>query len=953
MAAAAGFTVGVIGPTTVRDDNGQQVRLSPSERTLLCRLALATPHDVTTDQLVMALWGEHAPATARKTLQTYVRSARQRCGHDIIATSANGYRLGPVARCDVDVAHELLGRLHASDATEGVAIVAQIEALWPPGEPLEDLHDHPDLKPERERLRRLRGAALLDCARTQLLYKEPARAEHLAERVLDADPYDEAAWQIRLQALLDQNRRAEVTTRFLQAHRRLAEAGLEPGEELTTLHLQSLGNGSERHAAQAQQRMRMQPSTRLVGRADDVVAVMTLLEDHPVVTISGPGGVGKTRLALAVIEEEAAKPAAVAELSTTTDRKELLVSLAAALDATPGPSDDLADAVLQRMGAADGLILLDCADLVVIELARLLTAVDLSPKTRLLITSRQRLGIPEEVVWRLDPLPTIAAPDQVPPARELLSTLASQGGAAGYPPEALDAISQRLDGLPLALELAGARLASVPAQVMLQELDDRLSLGDSSGARPARHRTIGETLRWSYDRLDDSQRQALGVMSLLPAGAEPDLLNQLGVFEGTVGLTEASMAYLDVTAGRYKVLDTVQELGRDLAVPRLTPSLVKQVLEFQLALATELDRTLRSPQEGWAADRMIAELPNLRASFNELGRRGESERQILLASKLSPFVTWRSRPDISAWVGQSVRDAKRMDTEGFCEAVVVACWEGYVAHDTDAVLAMVDGAVAACPPEYLHQAAELITMAGHALADAGQMEQARERLLQSLTMAEETDNGYGAVMARGALTLYGALTPEMPSGLAQTAERARADAAQLGVPSLLSWVWFASGVLHLRDGINKNALAALEESLALAEESGAKIVEASARRTWTAISPGLGADEVLASHLRTFARMREGGHDRQSLSMLPWMVQPLLELGRHRQVLLVERLLRRFGRGGRVHQAPGYAEGVRQAIAALGPVADTLLTRPVSSLSQGLDDLVAQLNGLDSTSPSS
>lgn len=943
MAAVAAFTVGMIGPTTVRDATGQPVHLSPRERALLCRLAVAAPREVTTEQLLLALWGEHPPATARKTLQTYVRSARQRCGDDIIATGVNGYRLGPQARSTLDVADELLGLLDQRAGQDREQIVQRVEALWPPDEPLEDLQDAPDLQAERTRLQRRRTEVWLTCARCRLDLGQPTLAGDLAQRLLEQDPYDEGAWQVLLQSLLNQQRRAEVTTRYLQAHRCLAEAGLEPGEELTAVYMLSLGNRTAHNGATAQMRLRMQPSTPLIGRHDDVEAVRSLLQDNAIVTITGPGGVGKTRLALAVINDEAAKPAAVADLSTTTDRRELLVALAAALDATPGPSDQLAPAVMQRMGAADGLILLDCADLVVVELARILTAVDLSPKTRLLVTSRRRLGIPEEVVWRLDPLATTATGDRVPSAQQLLGQLASQGGAPVHPAGSLDAIARRLDGLPLALELAGARLAAVPAGVMLRELDDRLSLGDISGARPPRHRTVGQTLRWSYDRLNDSERRALGVMSLLPAGAEPELLSRMGVFEGTVGLTEASMAYLDVAAGRYKALDTVRQLGREVAAPLLQPALVDELLDSQIALATDLDLGLRSPDEGRAATRMVAELPNLRASFNQLGSRGQTGRQILLASKLAPFVTWRSRPDISAWVGPAVRDAERMDTEGFCGAVVVACWERYVAHDTEAVIDMVDAAVNACPPRYRHQAAELIGIAGHALADAEQFDQARRSLLDSLKGSEETGNDYAAVMALGALTLYGALTPEMPPGLAQTAERGRKLAGELAVPSLLAWVWFASGVLYLRDGVIRAALAALEESLALAEESGAKIVEASARRTWTAISPGLGPQEVLASHLRTFARVREGGHDRQSLSMLPWMIQPLLELGQHRQILLVERLLRRFGRGGRVHQAPGYAEGVRQAIAALGPVAETLLTRPVSSLSQGIDDLVDQM----------
>lgn len=951
MVSPSGFTVEVMGPTTVRDSHGQSVRLAPRERAVLCRLALAAPREVTAGQLIDALWGDQPPATARKTLQTYIRSIRKRCGEDIVATGPQGYRLGPTARSGVDVVEELLRRVPGKEPDRDT-LLARIEATWSGGEPLADLQDTPDLQVERHRLRRLARQALLAVGRCRVEEGQSVAAERVAERLVDEDPYDETAWQVLLDSLLAQGRRAEVTSRYLQAHRRLAEVGLQPGPGLQQVHADSLGGGMEQRVGLARRQMRLRPATPLIGREDDLSGVEALLDGHPVVTITGPGGVGKTRLALEVLDRADAEPAAVADLSATTDTDELMVALAGALDAAPGPGEDLSQAVIERLGAADGLVLLDCADLVHAALARLLATVDLSPKTRLLVTSRRRLGIPEEALWRLAPLATAVDAAGPSTAYLLLRDLADRVQAdrvraAGVQPDAedevLQAIARQLDGLPLALELAAARLATVPARTVLDELDDRLALADPSHSRPARHRTLGAALDWTYDRLEDTERRALGMLSLLPAGAEPRLLAELGMFEPTVGLTEASMAYLDVDAGRYRLWDTVQQLGRETAVPLLDEWLLDRVLQSQIDLAAQLDDRLRSPEEGRAAVDTARELPNLRAAFEGLGRRGRERDQIMLAARLVTFVTWRSRPDVSAWVAPMIEQATAADTAGFCRATGVSCWAAYVEGDSERLISWAQRALDACPPEHAWEAAELGSMIAHAVAADGDMDRARRHLQEAEVLARATNNAYASAMNLGAMTLYGALSPELPPDLDDTAAAARDVAQQTGVPSLLAWTWYATGMWHLRNDRTAAALTALEESLAMAEESGARTIEAIARRTWIAISPTLSAEEVLASHLRTLSRLRAGGQQRPALGLLPWLVAPLADLGRHRQVLAVERVLRRYGRGNRVSHAPGYAGGVRRARAALGPTAEALLARPVASLARELDRLCEKL----------
>lgn len=235
------FSLGVIGVTVIRDRSGADIHLAPRERAVLSRLVVAHPEEVTAEQLITCLWGLGPPATARKTLQNYVRRIRRGCVDGIISTTARGYRLGPAGRSQVEEGLAALTALQSAAATHAAGLVAGVEALWPPGEPLADLRDTVDLEPLRARLRILRAEALLACARVRLSSDQPRQAGELAGRVLDDDPYLASGWMLLLRSLLARDRRADVTAAYLQAHRLLAEIGQLPEPDLTALHRQSLG----------------------------------------------------------------------------------------------------------------------------------------------------------------------------------------------------------------------------------------------------------------------------------------------------------------------------------------------------------------------------------------------------------------------------------------------------------------------------------------------------------------------------------------------------------------------------------------------------------------------------------------------------------------------------------------------------------------------------------------
>ncbi len=902
--------------------------LAPRERAIVACLAASHPVGARTTELIAAVWDAAPPATARKTLQNYIRTVRAKTVAGFVETISEGYRLGPVATV---ATAQPSGRVEdRPDASR----VDEIVARWPPGVPFADLPHRGEFDAARTRVRTRRNQVLCDCAAAYLRVDRPADAVALARRVLEEDPYLEAAWLAVVSGLHALGRRAEATTSFLEAHRRLADIGLDPGEELRRAHLAALDPA-------ALFRTSYGPTDRtgdLVGRQADMARLERLLATHQLVTIVGPGGVGKTRLAQAVMQQHPSAAAVWVDLAAARRSDDLHVALARVLGANPAPGQALGPEVCRLLATAAGLVLLDSADLVREDLARLLNAVTLPDTARILVTSRRRLGIPGEAVHRLDPLRTTRGEGEEHSEAALLlrSRLRAQRHAE-EDGDALAAIARRVEGLPLALELAAARLAVVPAAAVLTELGDRLAFADRSGVRPERHHTMGQTIRWTVDRLDMPQRRAMRVLATLPGGARPDLLDHLGLFDEVVELAEASVAYLDVDAGRYRMLDTVRELALSDVVPELTEDLTRQVLTYHVDLARGLDARMRTSDEPRAAQRMEQEITNLHAVHVELGRRGRSDQQVWLAAQTMCFVGWRSRPDVSAWAHEAITGSPHRGLPGFCRATGVAGWGPFVSGGTSTVISMVDQALAACPPAHQWEAAELATLAAHALAAEGHLENALGRLEANAARVLATGNTYAGAMNQGAMAMYGAMAARPREWLMATASEARELAAGTGVPSLLGWTWYATGLAHMTLGEIDVAREALAEALTYGEQSGAATIEAVARATWTGLAQGLDHEEKLRALVQALRRTREAGHDIQAIASLPWLFEPLSALGKHEAVLLGERLVQRYGRGGQLPQAPGYRAAVDVAKASLGPRAAVLLARTIRSLPDALD----------------
>ncbi|WP_169953682.1 BTAD domain-containing putative transcriptional regulator [Microbispora sp. H11081] len=598
-------TFAVLGPTEVRGSDGSAVELPPSVRALLARLALSCGRVVPVDALTDALWGDEGddlPADAANALQIRVSKLRRALaaaglGPGVLVTQAPGYRLAaPAESVDAYAFERLLVRVReetaAGHATTAVGLLDEALRLWR-GPALADVGQTTWATTESARLEELRLGAVED--RMELLLESGGHNEAVAdiERLVARHPLRERLHRLLMLALYRGGRQAEALAAYQALRRGLAdELGIDPSPELQALAeailRQQVPSAAQPPPAPGRERAPRSADrlprrlTSLIGRQDDVSTVLERLAEARVVTLTGPGGMGKTTLAFEIARRMSETP------YETPDERVLLVRLAALEAGTDVASAFAAElgVVTQGAGAADAveehlrdgrtLLVVDNCEHVVDDVAVLVERLaEACPGLRVLATSREALAIPGEVQVAVGPLDDDSA-----------VRLFSERARAVRPSFALDdetasvvtSICHRLDGMPLAIELAAARVKALPPAEIEARLADRFSLltaGPRTGE--ARHRTLRATLDWSHDLLPEAERRLLRRLAVFRGGWTPAAAEEVCAFGG-VGrgevldllfrLVDRSLVVPEPATGRFRLLVTV----RDYAWARLEES---------------------------------------------------------------------------------------------------------------------------------------------------------------------------------------------------------------------------------------------------------------------------------------------------------------------------------------------------------------------------------------------
>ncbi|RJL32716.1 BTAD domain-containing putative transcriptional regulator [Bailinhaonella thermotolerans] len=515
---------GVLGPLAVWTEEGEDVRVPEVKvRAVLAMLLANAGSVVPADRLIEDLWDGDPPARALGTLRGKISQLRRVLeeaepgGRELVVHRAPGYALVG-AGTDVARFEELLDLARrAPGARERAAVLAEALGLWR-GPAFAEFADEGFARAVTTRLEERRLTALEDLAEARLELGEHALvASELAGPVAE-HPLRERLRAAHLRALRGSGRRGEALSAYAEVRERLREElGVDPGPELTAVHRDLL---AEEPAPPARTNLPV-PLTRLIGREEAVAEVRALLGAHRLVTLTGPGGVGKTRLAretAAGLREPYPDGVWLVELGAVEwpceDSVSDMVTSTLGLRGETGAT--LADMLRPRRT----LLVLDNCEHLVEPVARLAgSLLQAAPGLTILATSQEPLNVPGEVSWAVPPLELppegagLAESRRASAVRLFTERAAavSRGFALGPDnAEAIAAICRRLDGLPLALELAATRMRALTPRQLAARLDDRFALlaGGTRGA-PARQQTLRAMIDWSWELCSEEERVVL------------------------------------------------------------------------------------------------------------------------------------------------------------------------------------------------------------------------------------------------------------------------------------------------------------------------------------------------------------------------------------------------------------------------------------------------------------
>ena len=583
--------VNILGPLEV-EAGGRPAEIGGHRlRALLTRLALDPGRTVSTEALATAVWGDDLPAEQANALQSLVSRLRRALPEDVVRSASGGYRLEVEPEAVDAVRFEQAARegreaLRRGDTRHAADTLRQALDLW--------RGDAPAIRLEELRLTALEDRIEADL-RTNPSAELIAEAAELEERY----PLRERPSALLMKALAGQGRQAEALAAYERLRRRLADdLGTDPSPDLQATHLAIL-RGETRPKPRVRGNLRA-ALTSFVGREDELDRIGKQLIDSRLVTLVGPGGAGKTRLAVtagARFAERAPDGVWLAELAPIIEPEDIAPAVLRSLDRREGdlmkPAGRRLD-TLQRLvgllGDEEALLILDNCEHVVDAAARL--ADDLlshCPRLRILATSREPLGILGEALCpvaplRLPPAGIAAAAALGFPAVQLLRDRAS-AVSPGFDvtPDTVDdvvEICRRLDGLPLAIELAAARLRTMPVDQVAARLDDRFRLltGGSRTAMP-RHRTLRAVVAWSWELLSTEERQLAERLAVFPATitaaaasgvaraveeGSPEPPGVRSVQDLLDALVDKSILQLDPAGTRYRMLETIREYALDV-----------------------------------------------------------------------------------------------------------------------------------------------------------------------------------------------------------------------------------------------------------------------------------------------------------------------------------------------------------------------------------------------------
>ncbi|MFD3399808.1 BTAD domain-containing putative transcriptional regulator [Kribbella sp. NPDC058693] len=624
--------IGLLGPFEVRTGDGGVADVPGARlRGLLIALALDPGRVVQKATLVDWIWGEQPPADAANALQRLVSRLRKVLPEGSVEGHTDGYRL-QVDPDAVDAVRfeRLVARARTDQDPQGVRLLREALELWR-GPAMQDvgLTESGAFDAAVTRLDGLRLTAMEDRYDAEILLGRGAEMVTELTDLVAANPVRERLVAALMRALVASGRDTEALRVYERTRETLAdELGVDPSPELSALHVALLRGELVRRDEKRNTNLREELTT-YVGKDADVAAVRDLIAEHRLTTLIGPGGSGKTRLSAETARTllgdlpDGAWMVELAAIGPDGDVAQATLSALALRDALLGdvPEADPTDRVIAAVRERAMLLILDNCEHVIESAAAFAHRVlGECPRLRILATSREPLGITGEALWPVAPLAVPADGSEIgtSPAVRLLQDRAgavrADLTADAQTLATMARICRALDGMPLAIELAAARLRTMSLEQLANRLDDRFRLltGGSRTALP-RHRTLRAVIDWSWELLSDAERSVLRRLSVFAGGASLEAAEQVcaggeveswEVLDLLTALTEKSLVVTkDEGAPRYRMLGTIKEYAQQRLDEAGESDLTRRT---HLAYFTELAETAdphlrRAEQLEWLA----------------------------------------------------------------------------------------------------------------------------------------------------------------------------------------------------------------------------------------------------------------------------------------------------------------------------------------------------------------
>lgn len=877
--------VQVLGPLGAQRDGTPLDLPGRRERRVLAVLALHPGERVSVARLVELLWADDPPRTAAKTLQAIVSRIRAALGgdDDLVPWQEDGYVL-QVSADAVDatrfriLAAEGHDLLRADDPRAATDRLRAALRLWRADEPA-DLGDTTAALAERTALTEARLQALENRIEADLALGRHAGLVGELEALVDAHPYREPFLRLLAVALYRAGRQPDALRAIDRAGRRFADdLGTDPSPALVHLRARIDAHDPSLRAPPRAPRSNLPAEvSSFVGRGDELAEVDATLQQARLVTLTGPGGVGKSRLAMRAAQATLSRHPGgtwLVDLATIDAPDTVAHATASAL----GVEDPTAIGVAAALGPKRALLLLDTCEHVLDGVRPLVRhLLRACPDVRVLATSREPLGLDGE---HLVEVPTLDPPGAARLFGERARAVDPGFTLSPRTRPLVEDICRRLDGLPLAIELAAARIRALPLEGLANRLDQRMQLLTSQ--RSGRHRGLAAAIDWSYELLTETQRAVLRHTAVFAGAFAPDTAARVcdlsdvpgeDVLAHLLRLVDRSMLTA-TSAGRYRMLDTVRAFGAERLVEAGERDRVQQAHAVALTeLAEHVGQQMLGPDEAQAVQRLEAELDDLRAAHAWASAAGHVDLALRLPFALRWFAFSTTRTEVYDWATVAARVGEGSGHPLLAEVIGMTALGASYQADADQTLARAARA---------DEAARATGQAGSVLAllarsrtalHRGHLDDAVRLGHELVELDERVGDGVSAQMWRVGQLLarsYAGERQDVVPEITALLDAARDDP----YPSIRAWTLYGHGEV-LSESDPEQALQSLREAIRLARSVGDRMVLGIASVTVASIAGRFGDP---SEGFRTIEEVLALWHDRGAWTHLWTAVRNLVEL---------------------------------------------------------------------------